>query len=95
MGSNNTGELRAVIELFDYLLYYSPMSRGDSVVVYTDSQYVLSLLQGSSLPTTHTQLVSLAQQYYTACRAQFRLSIQKVPGHHGVPGNELADRLAK
>ena len=95
VGSNNTGELHAVIELFDYLLYYSPMSRGDSVVVYTDSQYVLSLLQGSSLPTTHPQLVSLAQQYYTACRAQFRLPIQKVPGHHRVPGNELADRLAK
>ena len=65
------------------------------MVIHTDSQYVLSLLQGSSLPTTHPQLVSLAQQYYTACRTQFRLTIRKVPGHYGVPGNEIADRLAK
>ena len=89
------GELRAVIELFDYLLYHSCLARGDTVVVHTDSQYVLSLLQGSSLPTTHPQLVSLAQQYYTDCPTQFRLFVQRVPGHHAVPGNEIADRLAK
>ena len=52
VGSNNTGELRAIIELFDYLLYYAPISNGDTVVIHTDSQYVLSLLQGSSLPAT-------------------------------------------
>ena len=65
------------------------------MVVYTDSQYVLSLLLGSSLPTTHPQLVALAQQYHTACLTQFRITIGKVPGHHSVPGNEVADRLAK
>ena len=95
VGSSNTGELRAVIELFDYLLYYSPLVKGDTVVVYTDSQYVLSLLLGSSLPTTHPQLVAPAQQYHTACLTQFRITISKVPGHHGVPGHEIADRLAK
>ena len=95
VGSNNTGELRAVIELFDFLLCYAPLNRGDLVVVYMDSSYVLDLLQGSSLPTTHPQLVSLAQQYYTAARIFYRLRIQKVPGHHGVPGNEMADLLAK
>ena len=68
VGSNNTGELRAVIELFDFLLYHSTLLRGNSVVVYTDSQYVLDLLNGSSLPSTHPQLVNLAQQYYTALR---------------------------
>ena len=52
IGSKNTGELRAIIELLDYLLYYSGLDRGDSVVVYTDSQYVLSLLLGTSLPCT-------------------------------------------
>ena len=95
IGSNNTGELRAIIGLFDYLLYYSGPDRGDYVVVYTDSQYVLSLLLGTSLPCTHPQLVSLAQQYYAALRAQYRVSIQKVPGHRGYPGNEIADLMAK
>ena len=71
VGSNNTGELRAIIELFDFLLYHSTLGPGDSVVVYTDSQYVLDLLNGSSLPSTHPQLVNLAQQYFTALRVQF------------------------
>ena len=95
IGSSKTGELRAIIELFDYLLYYSGLDRGDYVVVYTDSQYVLSLLLGTSLPCTHPQLLSLAQQYYAALRAQYRVSIQKVPGHRGYPGNEIADLMAK
>ena len=37
VGSNNTGEFRAIIELFDFLLYYSTLSQGDNIVVYTDS----------------------------------------------------------
>ena len=30
-GSNNTGELKAIIGLFDYLLYYSPFSETDQL----------------------------------------------------------------
>ena len=61
-GSNYTGELKALIELFDYLLYPSPFQTADELTIYTDSQYALSLLFGSSIPTTHHQLVVLAQQ---------------------------------
>ena len=95
VGSTNTGELRAIIELFDFLLCYSTLSHGDNIMVYTDSQYVLDLLHGSSIPSTHPQLVNLAQQYYTALSVQYTLTIAKVPGHKGFPGNEMADLLAK
>ena len=61
-GSNNTGELKALIELFDFLLYDSSFRPGDALIIYTDSQYALSLLLGSSLPTTHHQQVVLAQK---------------------------------
>ena len=67
-GSNNTGELKALMQLFDFLLYHSAFRPGDALIIYTDSQYALSLLLGSSLPTTHHQLVVLAQKYYTALR---------------------------
>ena len=60
-GSNNTGELKALIQLFDFLLYHSAFRPGDALIIYTDSQYALSLLLGSSLPSTHHQLVVLAQ----------------------------------
>ena len=94
-GSNNTGEMRAIIELFDYLRYYSDLPHGSTVVTHIDSTYVIRSLRGDQLPSTHHQLVELAQQYYTALRAIYHAELVKVPSHVGVPGNELADSLAK
>ena len=94
-GSNNTGELKALIELFDFLLYYSGYPPGSSLTIYTDSSYAKNLLLGSSLPATHPQLVALAQQYFAALRSTFYVLLLSVPAHQGVPGNEIADRLAK
>ena len=93
-GSNNTGELRVLIELFDYLLRYSRLPRGSHVNIHTDSQCAMRLILGDSVPATHHQLVSLAQQYYTAVRAQYRVNLYKVEAHVGIYGNELADSLA-
>ena len=94
-GSNNTGELKAIIELFDYLLYYSPFPAIDQLTIFTDSQYVLSILQGDAVPITHHRLATVAQKYYTAIRCKYRTFLQKVSSHVGIPGNELADTLAK
>ena len=94
-GSNNTGELRALIELVDYLLHYSQLPRGSHINIHTDSQYAMRLILGDSVPTTHHQLVALAQQYYTAIRTQYRVVLHKVEAHVGIYGNELADSLAK
>ena len=94
-GSNNTGEMRAIIELFDYILYYSQLPHGSSVEVFIDSTYVIRSLQGDQLPSTHHQLVELAQQYYTALRTIYKVELRKVPSHVGIPGNEMADSLAK
>ena len=94
-GSNNTGELKALIELFDYLLYYSNLPSFSDIVIYTDSEYALRVILGDSLPCTHQQLVTLAQQYYTAMRTIHYVALTKVAGRSGVIGNELADSLAK
>ena len=94
-GSNNTGEMRAIIELFDYILYYSSLPHGSTVDIFIDSTYVIRSLQGDQLPSTHHQLVDLALQYYTALRTVFKVVLHKVPSHVGIPANELADSLAK
>ena len=94
-GSNTTGEMRAIIELLDYILHFSLLPHGSSVKICIDSSYVIRSLQGDQLPTTHHQLVELAQQYYTALRTVYYVELVKVPSHIGIPGNELADSSAK
>ena len=94
-GSNNTGELKALIELFDYLLYYANLPSRSDITIYTDSEYAMRLILGDSLPNTHHQLVTLAQQYFTALRTLHHVTLSKVAGHSGIIGNELADSLAK
>ena len=94
-GSNNTGELKALIELFDYLLYCANLPSRSDITIFTDSEYARRLILGDSLPNTHHQLVTLAQQYYTALRTIHYVTLSKVAGHSGVIGNELADSLAK
>ena len=55
----------------------------------------MRLILGDSLPNTHHQLVTLAQQYFTALRTLHHVTLSKVAGHSGIIGNELADSLAK
>ena len=94
VGSNNTGELKGLIELFDYLLHYTSYAIGTSIIIYTDSQYAADLLRGSSVPNSHPQLVALSQKYFTALRTQYNVALRKIPSHKGIPGNEIADVAA-
>ena len=94
-GSKSTGEMKSIIELFDYI--FSHLLSGSEVRVFIDSQYVIRSLLGDQLPSTHHshQLVELAQQYFTALRTNDSVQLVKVSSHIGIPGNELADALAK
>ena len=93
-GSNNTGETRAIIELFDYILYYSFLPHGSTRDIFIDSTYVIRSLQGDQLPSTHHQLVELlALKYYTAPRTIYKVSLHKVSSHIGIPGNGFATLL--
>ena len=53
------------------------------------------LILGDSVATTRHQLVALAQQYFAAVRAQYKVALRKVEAHVGIFGSELADSLAK
>ena len=83
--------MKAIIELFDYMLYWSHLPLGSELRIFLDSQYVIRSLLGDQLPSTHHQLAELAQQYFTALRTIHFVQLVKVSSHIGVPGNELAD----
>ena len=57
-GSNKTGEVKTLIDPFDFFpFFYSPYSDLVQVAIYTGSQYALSVIQGDALPTIHHQLI--------------------------------------
>ena len=93
--SNNTAELQALVELFDYLYHYASLPVGQMIHVYTDSQYAMNILLGDSIPSTHFTIVARMQKYWFAIRNRFHITIEKVPSHVGIPGNELADQMAR
>ena len=64
---------------------------GGPVLICTDSLSVLSALVGSK-PHVFQEITKLRRKL-DLCRTEIRL--QWVPGHCGLPGNDLADQLAK
>lgn len=59
--SNNTGELHAPLEAISYLLSFSPPL---VIPFHLDSQYVLGLLLGISLPASNISLAFFFLDYY-------------------------------
>ena len=63
-----------------------------TVVLYSDSSYVLGLLGKGWKPKANRELVSELRALTTRFSD---LRFVKVPGHAGVPENERADQLAR
>ena len=91
VGSNNTAELQALVELFDYLLRITPSL---PIMIYTDSQYALDVLHEILVPTTHLTLVYNLQTYWKHLMRTHSVQVQKIAGHAGIEGNERADSNA-
>ena len=90
-GSNNTAELQAPLEAFDYLFRFPPTL---PVLVCFDSQYVLDILEGISVPESHLALIDLLFAALSHTLGLVPLSFSKVQSHTGIPGNERADANA-
>ena len=88
VGSNNTGELSAIIEA---LLFALEHDYGE-VVIHSDSKWAILMIQGVWRPKTNKDLVVLAQRLAYKCG--MKVHLQWIKGHSGVEGNELADKLA-
>eukprot|EP00435_Cladocopium_sp_Y103_P034618 s736_g9.t1 len=91
-GSNNTAELQAPLEAIAFLLSSPPVP--PSVHFHLDSQYVLDLLLGISLPSQNIALASMLLDYFHHLATLTHIRLFKVKSHTGIPGNERADRNA-
>ena len=93
IGSNNSGELQAVIEALDYIVRYPSKFSNLPIDIHTDSLLVYKLAHDLITPSCHQELVTHLRQLLSIV-SRFDLAILKVAGHSGNAGNERADALA-
>lgn len=91
IGTNNVAELWAVRRAL-YLIRWVGWAKEETpAVIYTDSQYAISMSTGLYSPRSNVELV---EAIVGKVRQHTNLTFQHVPGHAGVFGNEIADWLA-
>ena len=94
-GSNNTGELQALLECLDFLLRRKSWVATCPMTVYTDSQFVYDIFHENSNPVQHSDLIAIIHGLLFRLLKLTRVALVKVISHTGNEGNERADRLAK
>jgi ribonuclease HI len=84
--TNNVAELTAILRAVEWI-----PSGATSIVVHTDSQYAIGVLQKGWKAKANGELVTRTKQAIQARGAR----LVYVPGHQGVALNERADALAR
>jgi ribonuclease HI len=93
-GTNNTGELCAIIEAGFWLWHECPRKPLPNVSFYYDSKWAASMAQGSTNPSAHQQLCDKAKSLINLLKTTTSVGWKWVKGHSGEAGNEKADKLA-
>ena len=89
VGSNNTGELTAIIEA----LLYCAETDHTSVQIVSDSQWAINVITGRWRSKAHKPMVQRAQHLYR--KSGLKVNFKWTKAHVGTEGNEKADRLAE
>jgi ribonuclease HI len=84
--TNNVAELTGILRALEWV-----PTEARSIVVRTDSQYAIGVLQKGWKAKANQELVGRTKQAVDARRAR----LVYVPGHQGVAMNERADQLAR
>ena len=84
--TNYTAEKQAIMHALDKL--DESLTECSQVVILTDARSVLEALAGEKEP-------ELRRRINRFCQEHQRVAMQWVPAHCGIPGNEIADQLAK
>jgi ribonuclease HI len=84
--TNNVAELTAILRAIEWI-----PADASAVVVHTDSQYAIGVLQKGWKAKANVELIARTKRAVQERGAR----LVYVPGHQGVPLNERADELAR
>jgi len=94
-GTNNAAELHALTAALQHL-YNSPLRpEAKSVRLFIDNQYAIKTVQGDWNAKLNTDLIKEAKHRLQLLKSLIPTFLIWVPGHAGIPGNDIADWLAK
>ena len=88
VGSNNTGEVTAIIEA----LLFAHAEAFTHVTIHSDSRWAINAITGRWRTKHHKALVAYAKSLLKA--NNIRVTLQWIKAHAGHAGNERADQLA-
>ena len=88
VGSNNTGEVTAIIEA----LMYAYQNGYTQVNIRSDSQWAINAITGKWKTKHHKELIAFAKSLVKL--PQCKVTLHWVKAHAGIEGNERADSLA-
>ena len=93
--TNNTAELSGIAEALLWFKDFQTEPKSTKLVIITDSQYSIGLLDGTSQPQANTALVLRCRQLLADCKAAgTEVLFNKIASHTKNKWNDQADRLA-
>jgi len=103
--TNNREELKAILTVAEFIAGYADLIL-EEVIIYSDSAYAVNLINtwmytwakngwvtSKKKPVENLDLVKRLYDLFNI--PFFNVSVKRVPGHRGILGNELADKLAR
>ena len=89
-----SAETFAILHAFEWCIYHSKTCNFESITFFSDFFSVLSTLS-TSLPYLIPKSLSNTQSLLNSLSQSKIVHLQWIPGHSSLPGNDLADSLAK
>lgn len=94
-GTNNKGELTAMVAALDYLDTLDQKSlEALPIEIVTDSQYSKNVVTGTWNSVENLDLIAMAREAISKREATNKVRIHWIKGHADFPGNERADEMA-
>ena len=86
-------EMHAILTALQYIQNYT--NNNKKFIILTDSLSSLQTLQNLNPKTLTKLLLDILETQDTLTKAGYHIKFIWIPSHVGIPGNEIADKLAK